>query len=92
MHQNMSLTNVLHIITYLKCQIIYIFLQLLAKLHLKITCVLLIKIGDVHETAIHRMTVEFNLIQVPLRPSTMNQNPYHNGSCKRPEKQNVIYS
>ena len=38
----------------------------------------------VHETATHQMTVEFKLIQVPLRPSTMNQSQYHNGSCKRP--------
>ena len=38
----------------------------------------------VHETATHQMTVEFKLLQVPLQPSTMNQSPYNNGSCKRP--------
>ena len=47
-----------------------------------------IKIGDVacmvHETATHQMTVEYKLLQVPLWPSTMNQNPYHNRSYKRP--------
>ena len=36
------------------------------------------------ETATHQMTVEFKLLQVPLRPSIINQRPYHNGSCKRP--------
>ena len=38
----------------------------------------------VHETASQQMTVEFKLLQVLLRHSTMNQSPYHNGSCKRP--------
>ena len=32
----------------------------------------------------HQMTVEFKLLQVPLRPTTMNQSPYNNGGCKRP--------
>ena len=35
-----------------------------------------------HETA--TLTVELELLKVPLRPSTMNQTPYHNRSCKRP--------
>ena len=43
----------------------------------------------VHETAIHQVTVEFKLLQVSIRPSTMNQSPYHNGSCKGPEIQIV---
>ena len=34
----------------------------------------------VHEPATHQMTVEFKLLQVPLRPSTINQSPYHNKS------------
>ena len=38
----------------------------------------------VYETATHQVTVEFKLLQVPLWPSTMNQSPYQNGSCKRP--------
>ena len=38
----------------------------------------------VHETAIHQMRVESKHLYVPLRPSTMNQIPHHNGSCKRP--------
>ena len=37
----------------------------------------------VDETAIHKMTVESKLIQVPLPPSTMNQSPHRNSSCKR---------
>ena len=43
----------------------------------------------VHETAIHQMTVELKLLQIPLRPPTLNQCPYHNGSCKDLEIQNV---
>ena len=39
----------------------------------------------VHETATDQVTLEFKLLQVPLLPSTMNQSPYHNGSCKRPQ-------
>ena len=39
----------------------------------------------VHETAIHQITVEFKLLHVPLRPSIMNRNQYHNGRCKRPQ-------
>ena len=38
----------------------------------------------VHDTATHQSTLEFKLLQVPLWPSIMNQNPYHNVSCKRP--------
>ena len=38
----------------------------------------------VHETANHQMTVEFKLLLIPLRPSIMNQSPYHNGNRKRP--------
>ena len=38
----------------------------------------------VNEKATKQMTVEFLLLQVTLRLSTMNQGPYHNGSCKRP--------
>ena len=40
------------------------------------------------ETAIHQTTVEFKLLQVPLWPSTMDQSPYYNGSCKRPRNTN----
>ena len=42
----------------------------------------------VHETATHQMTVEFKLLQIPLWPSTMNQSPYHNVSCKMPRNKN----
>ena len=43
----------------------------------------------VHETAIHQMKVQFKLLQVPLWPSTMNQSPHHNRSCKSSEIQIV---
>ena len=43
----------------------------------------------VPETATHQTTVEFKLLQVPLRPSIINQSPYHNGSCKKPRNKNV---
>ena len=44
----------------------------------------------VHETAAHQMTVKFKLLQVLLRPSTMNQSPYTiTEAVKGPEKQNV---
>ena len=36
----------------------------------------------VHEKATNQMTVEFNLLQVQLRPSIMNQSQYHNGNFK----------
>ena len=36
----------------------------------------------VHKTETHHVTVEFLLLQVQLWPSTVNQSPYHNGSCK----------
>ena len=39
----------------------------------------------VHEKATHQMRVKFKLLQVSLRPSTMNQSPYYNGSSKRPK-------
>ena len=39
-----------------------------------------------HETAIHKVTVELKLQQVPLQPSIMNLGRYHNVSCKRPSK------
>ena len=42
----------------------------------------------VHETATHQITVELKLLQVTLWPLTMNQSPYHNGSCKRPGNTN----
>ena len=38
----------------------------------------------VHETATDQMTVIFKFLWVSLRPSTMNQGKYHNGSRKRP--------
>ena len=38
----------------------------------------------VHETATYQMIVEYNLQQVPFRPSTMNQSPYHMEAVKRP--------
>ena len=38
----------------------------------------------VHETATHQLIIEFKLLDVPVRPSTMKQSPKHNGSCKRP--------
>ena len=37
----------------------------------------------VHGTATHQLAAVFKLLQVPLQPSTMNQSPLHNGSCKR---------
>ena len=37
----------------------------------------------VHVTDIRQMTLELKLLQVPLRPLTMNQCPYHNKSFKR---------
>ena len=43
----------------------------------------------VHETATHQVTVGFKLLHVPLQPSTMDQSPHHNGSCKSPEIQIV---
>ena len=39
----------------------------------------------VHETAIHQMAVEFKLLQVPLRHSTMNKSKE---AVKGPEIQN----
>ena len=39
----------------------------------------------VHETAIQQITVESNLLHVPLRSSIKYRSPYHNGSCKRPQ-------
>ena len=38
----------------------------------------------VNETGTNQMPTDFKLLQVPLRPSKMNQGAYHNGSCKRP--------
>ena len=43
----------------------------------------------VRKTPIQQMTVEFKLLQVPLRPSIMNQSSYHNRSVKGSEIQNV---
>ena len=54
-------------------------------LHVTILLFLIKNCMIVHETTTHRMTVEFKLLQVSLWPSTMNQSPYHNGSCKRPK-------
>ena len=42
-----------------------------------------------HETTIHQTTVESKLLQVPLRPSTINQSPHHNEICKRSRNINV---
>ena len=44
----------------------------------------------VNETAIHQKQTKFNLLQVTLRPSTMDRDPYRKTSCKKPRKiQNV---
>ena len=44
----------------------------------------------VHQTAIHQTTVEFKLVQVPLRPSIMNQGTYHiTEAVKGPQNTNV---
>ena len=43
----------------------------------------------VFDTGIHQMTFEFKLIQVTLRPSTMNQSSHFNESYKRPEIPNL---
>ena len=45
----------------------------------------------VHETAIHQITVESKLLKVQIRPSTMNQSPHHNESCKRSRNTNCEY-
>ena len=43
----------------------------------------------IHGIAIHQITVEIKLLQVPLRLSIMNQSPYHNKAVKGPKIQNV---
>ena len=46
----------------------------------------------VHETATYQMTVELKLLQVPLRPSTMNKSPcilYYQNIIKKYVQQNL---
>ena len=47
-----------------------------------------IKIGDMALLSIRQSFTKllFKLLQVPLRPSIMNQSPDQNGSCKRSQK------